>query len=190
MGKDPDQLTDDIAATRERMSETVDEVRTRVSPSQAIQRRTDSARAAVRDGGTAVAERTQDMAEDASRGGRRVMHAVTDTARDKPLITGAAAFGAGLLLGVLAPASDTERRAARRVQGDLQEPVREAIGESARHVGDEVGERASEAREHIVDEARHATGLVGDEAREAAESARDRARQASDDVREEIQRDT
>lgn len=186
MGTNPDQLTEEIAATRGRMSETVDEVRTRVAPSQVMRRRTDSARQAVSDGSVAVAERTSEMAEEAKGRGRRVMHAAADTARDKPLLSGIAAFGAGLLVGALAPTSETEQRATRRIQQDLQEPVRDAMSESAHTVGDTVRDRAGEAAEHVRDEARGAMEEVRDEAREAADAAKERAMEAGEQVREEV----
>jgi ElaB/YqjD/DUF883 family membrane-anchored ribosome-binding protein len=190
MGANPDQLTDQIAATRGRMTETADEVRTRVSPSQAVQRRVESAREAASEGGSAVADQARHAAQDTARTGRRVMHAAADTARERPLLTGVAAFGAGLLVGVLAPASDTERRAARRLQSDLEEPVREAVADSAHEVSDTVRDRVSEATEHVKDEAHHAVDEVRAEASDAADAARERAREASEAVRDDIERRT
>lgn len=188
MGSNPDQLTDEIAATRGRMTGTIEEVRDKVSPSQAIQRRTDSARDSLRDGGEAVADQARHMAHDAQSSGRRMMNSATDIARDKPMLTGAAAFGAGLLFGALAPASDTERRAARRLQSDLEDPMRDAMSESAHEIGDTVRDRASEATEHVSDEARHAVDEVRDDASQATEAARDRARDASENVRNEVEK--
>jgi ElaB/YqjD/DUF883 family membrane-anchored ribosome-binding protein len=188
MGTNPDQLTDEIAATRGRMTETVDDIRERVSPSQAIQRRADSAREAVADGGSAVAEQTRHVAEDAKGVGRRAMRAASDTAREKPLLTGLAAFGAGLLVGALAPASDTERRAARQLQSDLEEPIREAVSDSAHSVTDTVRDRASDATEHVREEARHAVDESRAETAEAVDAARHRANEAGEHVRDEIDR--
>ena len=156
MGTNPDQLTDEIAATRGRMTETVDEVRERVSPTQAVQRRAESARHAVSDGGSAVAEQTRQAAGEATGAGRRLLHSMSDTARGKPLLAGAAAFGAGLLVSALAPASQTEQRAARRLQSDLEAPVREAMADSAHHVGDAVRDRADDGIDRVRDEASHA----------------------------------
>lgn len=190
MAANPDQLTEDIAATRDRMSGTVDEVRTRVSPSQAIERRTESARQSISDGGTAVAEQTRHMADEATGRGRRAMSAAADTARDKPLLTGAAAFGAGLLVGALAPASNTEQRATRRLQSDMEEPMREAMSDSAHQIGDRVADQAHEGTERVREEAQHAMDDVRDEAHDATEAARERARDAGESVRDEVQRHT
>ncbi|MGY6501908.1 MAG: DUF3618 domain-containing protein [Acidimicrobiales bacterium] len=188
MGTNPDQLTDEIAATRERMAGTVEEVRTRVSPTQAVQRRTDSARQAMSDGGHSVAEQGRHLADDASSAGRRLVQTATGTAKEKPLLTGIAAFGAGLLIGALAPGSETERRAARRLQSDLEEPVRDAVSDSAHQVGDSVMDRTEEAVDHVRHDAEHAMDEVRQDAGEAAGAARERAEDASRSVRDEVQR--
>ena len=190
MGTNPDQLTDDIAATRDRMTGTVQEVRERVSPAGAIERRVDSARRAVSDGAEAVTDQTRHLADDARKARRQVISTVADTTRDKPLLAGAAAFGAGLLVGALAPSTTTEQRAARRLQSDIEEPVREAMAESAHQVGDTVSDRAHQAVDHVRDEATHAVDEVRDEASDAVEAARDRAHDAGEAVRDEVERRT
>lgn len=188
MGANPDQLTDEIAATRGRMTDTVDDIRERVSPRQAIERRAESARDAVADGGSAVADQARHAADDVRGRGRRVMHAASETARERPLLTGLAALGAGMLVGVLAPASDTERRAARQLKSDLEEPVLDAASESAHSIGDTVHERAGEAVDHVRDEARQAVDDTKAESSEAVGAARDRAEQAGEQVRDDVQR--
>jgi ElaB/YqjD/DUF883 family membrane-anchored ribosome-binding protein len=188
MGANPDQLTDEIAATRGRMTDTVDDIRERVSPRQAIERRAESAREAVADGGSAVVDQARHAADEAQGRGRRMMHAASETAREKPLLTGLAALGAGMLVGALAPASDTERRAARHLKSDLQEPVREAAADSAHQVGDAVQARAGEAVDHVRDEAQQAVDETKAESAEAVDAARDRAEHAAEHVRDDVQR--
>jgi gas vesicle protein len=189
MGANPDQLTEDIAATRDRMSETADEIRSRVAPPEAVRRRTEEAKRSMGDAGEAVGDSARHAAQDATSAVRRVGASATGALREQPLLTGIAAFGAGLLVGVLAPESDTEQRAARRLQRDIQEPLREAAGESVHELRGAVSERTHEAAEHIRDEAHAASDEVKAHTERAAEDVRRRAAEAGEHVREDIERE-
>ena len=131
MGTTPDQLRGQIEATRADMSRDVDALADKVSPSAIANRRIDSVRGAavsVKERVMGVASHTGDAASSlsakASDYGSMVSDQVSDTpdlvrsrAQGNPLAAGLIAFGAGLLVSSMLPASEREQRAAVGAEG-------------------------------------------------------------------------
>ncbi|MEU6739956.1 DUF3618 domain-containing protein [Streptosporangium sandarakinum] len=96
-----------------------------------------------------------------------------------PLAAGLIAFGAGLLAATLIPATEAEQRAARQVKeqaGDMMEPVKEAVRESAQQLGQEAKQVAQEAVGQVRDTAGEAAKATGDHARDQAHQVTETAR--------------
>ena len=112
---------------------------------------------------------------------------VREQSRGNPLAAGLVAFGAGLLVGSLAPESRTENRLAHELQRKAQAPVREQLQQSAEEASDRLGGRVTQARDRVVAEGRQAKEEVSSEIGDRADAVREHARDAASDVREDVQ---
>ena len=111
MGTSTEELSSDIAQTRQSLTQDVDALQDRVSPSAIIERRK-----------TAVRGRLSTVKDRVMGGGHDAMHGVSGTTSSagdaieqrvegSPLAAGLIAFGAGLVIAGLIPASKVEARA-------------------------------------------------------------------------------
>jgi ElaB/YqjD/DUF883 family membrane-anchored ribosome-binding protein len=179
MAQSPEELNQDIASTRERLSRDVDELSDRVSPARIVERRKEAARSrigSIRDAVMGTAEDVRDRAT--SAGGSAgdsagdAVQQVRRTAEGNPLAAGLVAFGAGMLLSAMFPASEAEQRVARQ--------AREQAGpvlDEARSMGQEVGQ-------HVKDVAQEAAQQVGDTAKESAQHLKDEGQSAAQQVKD------
>ena len=232
MGQSADQIRREIEATRNELGQTIDAIGDRVSPRQAVRRRTSR----LRHGLTTVRETVMGKAEDASDAvgsatssvsdrmssvsstvkdsasatahevavgvesaaetvagaARQAPQAVARQTRGNPLAAGIVAFGAGLLVASVLPATDKERRLASTLSDELaplQSAAREAgeqlkgsLTSTAQEAADRVRDRARDATEELATEAQSAVDHVKEQATGAgseADKARDAAQRAS-----------
>lgn len=195
MGSSTEELTSDIATTRERMSTDIDALQDRVSPHAIVERRKHAVRSrmgSLRDKvmGTAhgvqsdASSMTSSAKERAAGTAHQVAdraHAAADTAQEEiegsPLAAGLVAFGAGAVIAGILPASQKEAQVASsavdtaREQG-LPQEARQVGQDVARGVKQSARDAASEVKETASDSAEHLKG----EGREAAEHVRSNAR--------------
>jgi hypothetical protein len=185
MGETPDELRAEIAVARADMSQTLDELGDKISPKQVARRKADRVRRSlysvretimgsadqaggrVNDMKATVVGRAQDMAETV----QSAPEAVKSTAQGNPLAAGLIAFGCGLLLASVVPATSTERELAASV-GEHAQPIVEQAKESAGEVKDDLQQSAKAA---AVDVAREAASNVKDSAKEGARQVREQA---------------
>jgi hypothetical protein len=83
-----------------------------------------------------------------------------------PLAAGLVAFGAGMVIAGLIPASQTEAKAARRVQQTAQEhgqPVLDEAKAAARDVGEQLKESGAQAASEVRAAAQESASRVKDE---------------------------
>jgi uncharacterized protein YjbJ (UPF0337 family) len=197
MGKSTQELRGDIEHTREDLGETLDAIGERVSPGRIVQRR----KARVRHAFSSARESVMGSAESAQGGARQVTQQAGDaasTVADKarqapeqvvrqtqgnPLAMGLVAFGVGLVVASVIPASKPEQQAAGAIQ-DTLEPLKERAVEAAREVKDEVQGAAQAAASEVRDRAQSSAEHVKDEAQSAASDTKDRAAQAARHTRE------
>lgn len=213
---DPDQIRADIEATRAALSEDVDNLEEKVSPSKIAQRQTDKVRSAV--GGVKdkvfgavsdVSESVGDAAHGAAQGVRDAGGSVTDhaksapqdvrrSAQGNPVAAGLVAFGLGMLAAALVPASRTEKQAVQTVKEDegVQHAVEEIKG-AAQDLGASLQEPATEAftsvketavagAESVKETATSGVEDVAAEARHATEQVKDQAQHAQGTVQDEV----
>ena len=125
MGQSTEELTSQIEDTRERMAGNLDTLQDRVSPSAIVERRKQAAKdriSSVKDKVMGSAQSAKDSvssaASSASSGAAGTGSNVASTAQDQfqgaPLAAGLVAFGAGVVLASLLPASRLEAEAAHR----------------------------------------------------------------------------
>ncbi|MDQ0680340.1 ElaB/YqjD/DUF883 family membrane-anchored ribosome-binding protein [Arthrobacter pascens] len=199
MSENPDAIRADIEATRERLGTNVDAVADKVTPSHIVHRQTDK----VKDAVFGVKEKIMGTADDAAARMHTGMHARTDSAgnplteagaaigdaphqvkaktQGNPLAAGLIAFGAGLLLSSLIPASEKEREAADALK-TAAEPVTTELTEAAKDMAQGMKEPAQEAMENVKATAADAAEHVKAEGQGAAADVKDRATDAKDHV--------
>jgi uncharacterized protein YjbJ (UPF0337 family) len=197
MGKSTQELRGDIEHTREDLGETLDAIGERVSPGRIVQRR----KARVRHAFSSARESVMGSAESAQGGARQVTQQAGDaasTVADKarqapeqvvrqtqgnPLAMGLVAFGVGLVVASVIPASKPEQQAAGAIQ-DTLEPLKERAVEAAREVKDEVQGAAQAAAGEVKDTAAQAASEVRDRAQSSAEHVKDEAQSAASDTKD------
>jgi len=185
----------EIAATRSSLSRDLDELSDKVSPRRVAQRRTAAARGrlgSIRDKVMGTAADVQDRASSAtgSVGGsvssagdavagtaHQAVGTVQSRTEGNPLVAGAVAFGAGMLLSSLLPASTRETEAARRAVDVAKDS---GVVDEARSVGEEMRGNLQEAAQHAAEEVRST-------AEESAQHLKDEGRSSAETVRSEAQ---
>lgn len=178
MSDSPDAIRHNIEQTRRELGSDVDALADKVSPSKMVERQTNKVKGAI----GSVRDRVMGAADDAgssiSHAGSSAVSNVGDLkdravtkAEGNPLAVGLIAFGAGLLLSSLIPASDREKEVADKVK------------EQAQPLVDEVSGVAKEVGEHLREPAREAATAVKDAATESVEHVKTEAATAADDVK-------
>lgn len=187
MAASPDQLTQDIATTRQRMGGTLDQVQHRVDPREAWQRRQPAVRSKMTELRDTVMGTADDMSGRVGDSAAGVADRVSHGTKGNPLAAGLVAFGAGLLAGSVIPSSRAEQRAVADLQDRAEEPVTRALSESGEEIRSRVGDEAHAAVDHTREAASDATQKVTDAASSSAERVRDEAAHAAQDVRRDIE---
>jgi hypothetical protein len=203
MSSNPDEIRRDIERTRRELSNDVDALTEKVSPTKVMERRVERARGAM----SSVKEKVMGSATDTrSAAGTGLGTAqdkvssaastVADTAssapqlarqkaQGNPLAAGVIAFGAGWLLSSLLPASEKEQHAAAAVKDKASEHSDKLTGplsDAAQQAKENLREPAQQAAESIKSTATDAASTVKDETRSATEDVAGQAKQAKDTV--------
>jgi hypothetical protein len=197
MGQSTEELSGDIAQTRESLASDLDALQDRVSPSAIVERRKSAAKARVgnirhRVMGTAHGVRSTTASGVSSAGGsvqgtvgsaRDAASGAASTVQDKyagaPLAAGLVAFGAGMVIAAMLPATEREAVAAGKVVDAAKEnaqPVVDAAKSQAQQVAQQVGENASDAAQQVKQAASEGADRVSSEGQSAVESVRGDAR--------------
>jgi hypothetical protein len=198
----PEQIKRDIERTRAELSNDVNALSEKVTPSRVIERRVRRTRDAVSglkerimgntdaDGfGTSTANAAQSAASGASDAVSSAASSVADAASSapaavrrqaegNPLAAGLIAFGVGWLLASLAPASEAEQQLATQVKdkaSDVAQPLAQQAQQAAKEVASNLQEPAQHAVEQVRSTAEDAAGTVTEEAKGAAGDVKDEA---------------
>jgi ElaB/YqjD/DUF883 family membrane-anchored ribosome-binding protein len=129
MGKSAEELNTDLESSRQQLSRNIDELNDKVNPQRVIRRRKDAAvsgMGSLRDRVMGTASDTRDRAssaagntvagatETASQAAQGAVGTIEHRTQGSPLAAGLVAFGAGMLVSALVPASDKEADAVQR----------------------------------------------------------------------------
>jgi len=188
MGQSTEELTSQIEDTRERMAGNLDTLQDRVSPAAIVERRKQAARDRVSSfkdkvmgSAQSAKESVSSAASSASSGAAGTGSNVASTAQDQfqgaPLAAGLVAFGAGVVLASLLPASRIEAEAAHRVveaakeHGDVLEDAKSAGHEIVQNLKD----TATDAAQQVKDSAQQSAQTVKQEGQSSTESVKDEA---------------
>lgn len=205
MSENPDVIRADIEATRARLGTNVDAVADKVTPSHIVQRQADKVKETVKenvkDAVFGVKEKVMGTADHAagnvhsaagtagahfSDAGAAIGDAPTQVktkTQGNPLAAGLIAFGAGLLVSSLIPASQKEREAADALK-TAAEPLTSELTEAAKHVAEGLKEPAQAAMENVKATATDATEHVKAEGQGAVSDVKDRTVEARDNVQQ------
>src|SRR6478735_3173810 len=211
MSENPDAIRADIEATRARLGTNVDAVADKVTPSNIVHRQTDKVRDAVtgvkekimgaadhattttgtghtgnamHTAGDNLHPATDTVQAKLSDAGQAVSHApdqVKAKTAGNPLAAGLIAFGAGMLISSLIPASDKEREAADQLKTAAQ-PLATQVTDAAKTMAQDLKEPAQEAMENVKATATDAAQNVKTEGQYAATDVKDRATDAKDTI--------
>lgn len=179
-----ERMTTDIDRTRQDLSRDVDALYDKVSPSRVVERR----KTAMRQKMSSMKESVMGTAHDATGSAQGAaqgaadsvqhtaaagVHAVERRTEGSPIGAGLVAFGAGMVLSALIPASQKEAELAGRLteaakDSPLLDEAKAAGQEMADHLKDSAAEAAQEVKASAQDSAAH----LKDEGRSAAEDVR------------------
>jgi hypothetical protein len=197
MSENPDVIRADIEATRARLGTNVDAVADKVTPSHIVQRQTDRVKDAVfgvKDKVMGAADHTADhvhsttgsVGSHVSDAGSAVAGApgqLKNRTQGNPLAAGLIAFGAGLLVSSLIPASQKEREAADALKS-AAEPLTTELTDAAKQVAEGLKAPAQEAVENVKATAADATDHLKADGHAAVEDVKDRTAEAKDNVQQ------
>jgi len=187
MGQSAEELTSQIEDTRDRMAGNLDTLQDRVSPSAIVERRKQAARdrvTSVKDKVMGSAQSAKDSVSSAASSatsgvsgtGANVASTAQGQFQGAPLAAGLMAFGAGVVLASLLPASRVEAEAAHRV---VEAAKDQGVLEDARSAGQELvsnlKESATDAAQQVKDSAQASAQTVKEEGQSSAESVKDGA---------------
>lgn len=195
MSQSPEEIRAEIERTRGQLGTDVDAVANRVNPSniahrqgQKVQDRVNKVKNSVMgsadsagDSTKGKAQSAKDSAHDAGQAFHDAPHTVARKAEGNPLAAGLIAFGAGLLVSSLIPASKAESDAARSLK-DKAQPLVHEVQDAGKQVAEGMKEPAREAAESVKSTATDAAGHVKDEGTSAAEDVKGRAGEARNNV--------
>jgi ElaB/YqjD/DUF883 family membrane-anchored ribosome-binding protein len=199
MGQNTEELTTtpaDIEATRADLSRNIDELSDKVSPQRVVERRkeaaknslgsvrnkimgsADKAKSNVGDKGTSASDAASSVKDSA----QSAVGSLGSTAAGNPLVAGAVAFGAGMLIAALLPASEKEAQAAGSLVDAAKEHGQPLLDE-AKSVGQDMakdlGESASEAAQQVKSKAQDSASTVKDEGQSSVGQVKEQATPSS-----------
>ncbi len=198
---DPDQIRRDIERTQDALSNDVDTLSEKITPSRIVERRVERVRGRMTDWRDQVMGSPDDNSPGAAQHALdSTGSAVSDTAssavetvqdapqalrrqaQGNPLAAGIIAFGAGWLISSLLPASRREQELAGMAKdraSELGKPLagvaaelKDQLAEPAQQAVAAVRSTATDAGQTVVEEGRGAAGSVRDDARDAAGTVR------------------
>lgn len=190
MGQGTQELSRDIAGTRQDLAYDLQALEDRLSPHAIMERRKAAARGRMHRMRSRVMGTAEHAQRSAGQGTSQAASAVQDTAQSaveqaeeryegSPLGAGLVAFGAGMVISALLPPTEAEQRAARQVVDTAKEHG-QPLAEEAKAVGREVGQDLKETAQESTQELRQS-------AQESAERVKSEGQSAQQHVKEEAQ---
>ena len=191
MSNDPDQIRREIERTRSELSDNVNALGDKVNPGSIAKRQVGRVRGAATSVKDAVLGSDSDPTDTGVAG--TVGDAVSDApsavarkAQGSPIAAGLIAFGAGLLVSSLLPASRVEQQAAENIK-DTAQPLVDDLTDTAKEVAGNLKEPAQQAMEEVKSTATDAAATVKDDATSAVDDVKTQAQDSKDTVQHAAQ---
>lgn len=186
----PDEIRAQIAQTRAELSSDVDELGDKVSPGQIARRQAGRIKGSAMnvrnhimgaaDAGTSSAGNAMSSVQDAVTG---APGQVKQQAQGNPMAAGLIAFGVGVLVSSLFPASRPEAQAASAVKEQAQ-PLVDQVTSAAKEAAGNLQEPAQQALDSVRSTAADAVDAVKEEGTSAAADVKDKTQDAKDTVQQ------
>jgi len=193
MSNDPEQIRREIERTRSDLSDNVNALGDKVNPGSIAKRQVGKVRGAATTVKEAVLGSASDAADNAGSVAGTMGDAVSDApgavarkAQGSPIAAGLIAFGAGLLVSSLLPASRVEQQAAENIK-DTAQPLVDDLTDTAKEVAGNLKEPAQQAVEEVKSTATDAAAAVKDDATSAADDVKTHAQDSKDTVQHAAQ---
>jgi hypothetical protein len=212
MGQSAQQVRADIERTREDLGQDLDAIGDKISPRQAVRRRTDRVRSkltimrervmgsaesatsivssegssvagSVRDAASDVASSVADAASGAAHTVRHAPDVVKKQTEGNPMAVGLIAFGLGALAGTILPSTQTEKSMAPQLREMVVEPIKETASEAAREVGQDLRGSTEEAAERVRQTAQEGARRLTEETRHRVEDVKSQAQEGPGELR-------
>ena len=188
MSNDPEQIRREIERTRSELSDNVNALGDKVNPGSIAKRQVGRVRGAATSVKDAVLGSASDASDTTQRLAGEVGDAVADAptavarkAQGSPIAAGLIAFGAGLLVSSMLPASRVEQQAAEKVK-DTAQPIVEDLTDSAKEIAGNLKEPAQQAMEEVKTTATDAAATVKDDATSAVDDVKTQAQDSKSTV--------
>jgi len=183
---DPEEIRTDIERTRRELGQDVDALADKVTPSKIAERQTRKVKRAF----SRVTDRIMGSASDAVDSTRDAVGNAADTVADvprkaarategNPIAAGLIAFGVGMLVASLIPASRQEQRLAEQAK-EAAAPILDEAKDVAMESADHLREPARDAAESVKERAAEAVDTVRAEGADAASTVQADAKHAAD----------
>jgi gas vesicle protein len=189
MGQESTEVTTpaDIEATRADLSRDIDELNDKINPARVMDRKTQAVKGklgSVKDkvmGGSAgfgPGDSTSNVTGAVSDKASGALDTVGAKAQGNPLAAGLVAFGAGMVIASLIPASQKETETAQRAVEAMKEHGQPLVDE-AKSVGQEMGQ---ELKDSAVDSAQQVKAAVQESAENVKQEGQSSARTVKDEA--------
>ncbi len=193
MGQDSEALTTtpaDIEATRSNLTRDIDELSDKVSPARVLDRRKQAAKGRIGSVRDKVMGATGDAGNGISSTASGAAGSVSDTAsgaidtleartQGNPLAAGLVAFGAGMLISALIPASSRETQAAQKltqVAKDQGQPLIDEAKSAGQDLAADLKGSAADSAQQVQATAQDSVQHLKDEGQSSAQNVRDEAK--------------
>ena len=174
MGQSTEELSNDIAGTRQNLASDLDALQDRVSPQAIVDRRKAAVRGRVssmKDKVMGSGHSTSSNVSGSVTGAKdqaadqlgNAGHAVEQQVQGSPLGAGLVAFGAGLVVAGLIPATRVESNVAQKATELAQEhgqPLKDEAASAAREMGDNLKEAGTKAADEVKTTAQDSASRV------------------------------
>jgi gas vesicle protein len=189
MGQNSEELTTtpaDIAATRSNLSRDIDELTDKVSPARVVDRRKAAARnrlgsvkeklmGSASNAGGSVSGAASNATGSVSDTASSALDSVGSRAQGNPLAAGLVAFGAGMLISALIPASEKEAELAKSAVDAAKEhgqPVLDEAKSVGQQIGQDLKESAADSAQQVKASAQESVENVKQEGQSSAETVK------------------
>ncbi len=186
MSREPEEIREDIERTRGNLSDDVDAIADKVSPSSIAHRQSEKIKGTVRRAKDAVMGGVESVGDDASDTMNKVHDApgaLASQTRGNPLAAGLIAFGAGLLASSMIPGSEKEREMVHTLK-DKAEPLTHEVADAAKSIAQDMKEPAADAVEAIKSSAQDSVQTVKSQATDEASHLQEQASDAASNVKD------
>jgi gas vesicle protein len=209
------ELSETIEALEEKVGETKESIKQRVSPGAIVRRkkeelrdrvmgvtssvsapsittpsikgRTEGQMARSRSKVEDISERAGETAGMVSEQAKAAPSALRERTGGNPMAAGLVAVGAGFLVANLLPPTDRERQAAERLRSQL-EPVKQQASQIGKEVAGELQQSAQARAEQVKERASEAVQDMKEDAQGSAEEVKDQAQSAAGQVKQQGRR--